>query len=90
MTHGHLVAGTRLFSLDVRLGSGKEFEVKCLLDCKTAEFAYVLWSRTAPEKAYLGSSCRRLKDMLKKHNDDIEDRKAAAVADHLWRPGATK
>jgi hypothetical protein len=68
----------------VRLGTGVEIEVKGRMNCKTPGFIYVLWSKKAPEKAYLGSSCRRPKDRLKEHKDDIEDGKAVAVADHFY------
>jgi hypothetical protein len=52
------------------------------MNCKTPGSIYVLCSKKAQEKVYLGSSCRRPKDRLKEHKDDIEDGKAVAVAEH--------
>ena len=54
-----------------------------MIDCKTKGFVYVLWSKKVPEKVYVGSSCRQVKDRLREHRRDIEEGKQVAVANHF-------
>ena len=67
----------------IKLFSNKEIIVDGKINCRTRGFLYMLWSTKAPEKLYLGSSCREARERLREHKLDIENGRQVAVADHF-------
>ena len=64
--------------------TGQEILVEGCLNCKTRRFLYLLWSRKAPDKVYLGSCSREPRDRLREHRRDIENNtEEKAVAKHF-------
>ena len=66
--------------------TGQKIPVEGRLNCKTkGGFLYLLWSRKAPSKQYLGSSEQEVRRRLGGHNNDIENgRMNKAVGAHFY------